>query len=117
YDTADLGGGMAQLVNVANGNAVLRWTPFSAPGRGLATTLSLTYNSLEKHSRSPVGDNWSLGLGSLTRFGRPLEVHPHHADTLAGHEERWVRFTDADGSTYRFDGAVAGDGTVYWQEP
>jgi hypothetical protein len=50
YDGEELGAGMQHLANVANGNSVLRWTPFEAPGRGLSTVVDITYNSLEKKS-------------------------------------------------------------------
>lgn len=40
----------AQLLRplIANGNSLLRWTPFKASGRGPAMVVDLTYNSLEK---------------------------------------------------------------------
>jgi RHS repeat-associated protein len=117
YDEESLGAGMRNLINVASGNSILRWTPFSAPGRGLSTTVNLTYNSLESASESPVGNNFSLAISSLTRFGLPLDVHPNDADTLAGRTEKWIGFVDADGTEHRFEGKVAGDGSVYWEEP
>ena len=117
YDEESLGAGMRNLVNVANGNSIVQWTPFSAPGRGLSTSVRLTYNSLESASESPVGNNFSLAISSLTRFGLPLEVHPTEDDLLAGRTEKWIGFVDADGTGHRFEGRVAGDESVYWEEP
>ncbi len=84
YDAQPVGGGLDTLVNVASGNLVLNMTPWKLPGRGLSSLLELTYNGLEDHSRSPAGNNWSLAISSLTRFGTPLEIHPNKADTIAG---------------------------------
>ena len=60
YQGEELGAGMQHLVNLANGNSLVRWTPFAAPGRGLSTVVDLTYNSLEQRSDSPIGNNFSL---------------------------------------------------------
>lgn len=117
YDEESLGAGMRNLVNVASGNSILQWTPFSAPGRGLSTNVDLTYNSLESKSESAVGNNFSLSVSSLTRFGLPLEVHPTEADILAGRNARWIGFVDADGTAHRFEGRTAPDNSVYWEEP
>ena len=117
YQGEEVGSGMSHLVNVASGNSMLRWTPFSSPGRGLATVLDLTYNALEKKSDSPIGNNWSISISSLTRFGLPLDVHPNKADEIAGRANRWIEFTDGDGTPHRFIGKQAADGTVYWEEP
>src|SRR5918996_1239580 len=112
----DMGAGMTHLVNVASGNSLLRWSPFSSPGRGLSTVMDLTYNSLEEHSRSPVGNNWSLSISSLLRFGLPLDVHPNKADTQAGNSKKWIAFVDGDGTLHRFEGKTSGK-TTYWEEP
>jgi RHS repeat-associated protein len=118
YDAADLGAGMTSLTNVANGNMLVRWTPFFAPGRGLATMLDLTYNSLEDHSKSPAGNNFSLSISGLTRFGEPLDIHPNKADEISGQSNKWVEFTDGDGTTHRFtDGVTGGDGITRFTEP
>ncbi|HEX2296591.1 MAG TPA: DNRLRE domain-containing protein [Actinomycetota bacterium] len=117
YSGMPLGAGMGHLVNLASGNSLLRWTPFSAPGRGLSTVLDLTYNSLEDKTESPAGNNISVAISSLTRFGHPLDVHPNNADTNAGNTKRAIRFTDGDGTTHEFTGKQAADGTVYWEEP
>ncbi|MDQ3983259.1 MAG: Ig-like domain-containing protein [Actinomycetota bacterium] len=113
YMGEGIGAGMSHLVNVASGNSLLRWSPFFSPGRGLSTSVDLTYNSLEDKSDSPVGNNFSLGISSLTRFGLPLDIHPNNADTIAGRSNKYVEFTDADGTTHRFTGNAAGG----WDEP
>jgi RHS repeat-associated protein len=117
YATQDIGGGMQSLVNVANGDSILHYTPFTSPGRGLATVVGLTYNSLENHSDSPAGNNWSLSISSLSRFGNPIDIHPNNADTIAGRSNRWIEFIDGDGTPHRFQGFVDGSGVVYWIEP
>jgi RHS repeat-associated protein len=118
YDAADLGAGMTSLTNVANGDMLVRWTPFFAPGRGLSTMLDLTYNSLEDHSKSPAGNNFSLSISGLTRFGEPLDIHPNKADEISGRSNKWVEFTDGDGTTHRFtDGVTGGDGITRFTEP
>ena len=117
YDTEPVGAGMESLTNVANGNMLLRWTPFLAPGRGLATMVDLTYNSLEDHSKSPAGNNISLSISGLTRFGEPIDIHPNRADEISGQANKWVEFTDGDGSTHRFTGVTGTDGITRWQEP
>jgi RHS repeat-associated protein len=117
YDTESIGAGMSSLTNVANGDMLLRWTPFFAPGRGLATMTDLTYNSLEDHSKSPAGNNFSLAISGLIRFGEPLDIHPNKADEISGQANKWVEFTDGDGTTHRFVGSTGGDGITRWQEP
>lgn len=117
YIGEEVGVGMQHLVNIANGNSLLRWTPFQSPGRGLATVVDLTYNTLEKKSDSSVGNNFSLSISGLTRLGLPLDIHPNNADTIAGRANRWIGFTDGDGTTHRFEGVLAADGSVYWKEP
>ncbi len=118
YDAAQLGAGMTSLTNVANGNMLVRWTPFFAPGRGLSTMVDLTYNSLEDHSKSPAGNNFSLSVSGLTRFGEPLDIHPNNADVISGRSNKWVEFTDGDGTTHRFtDGVTGADGITRFTEP
>lgn len=117
YEGDELGAGMSHLVNVANGNSLVRWTPFSSAGRGLSTVLDLTYNSLEKKSESPVGNNFSLALSGLTRLGNPIDIHPNRADEIAGRANKFVEITDGDGTTHRFVGRQAADGSTYWEEP
>ncbi len=116
YVTTDAGGGLQSLANVANGNELLTLRPINEPGRGLSTVVGLTYNSLEEHSESPVGNNWSLSISSLTRFGSPIDIHPNNADSIAGRANRWISIVDGDGTLLRFDGADCG-GVVCWQEP
>jgi RHS repeat-associated protein len=117
YEGEDIGAGMQQLVNVSNGNSLLRLTPWDEPGRGLSTVLDLTYNSLEKKSESPIGNNFSLSVSSLTRFGNPIDIHPNQADSIAGRANRFIDIADGDGTSHRFVGQQASDGTVFWQEP
>ena len=118
YDGEDLGAGMQHLLNVASGNSLVRWTPFASPGRGLSTVVDLTYNSLDdKKKGSPVGNNWSLSMSSLTRLGEALDIHPNKADDLAGRAGKSIELTDGDGTTHRFTGTTAADGTTQWQEP
>jgi RHS repeat-associated protein len=117
YDTEELGLGLSSLVNVANGNHLVRWAPFSQPGRGLSTVVELTYNSLEDASVSPLGNGWSLAVSGLTPFGLPLDVHPNPSDSAAGRSAKWIGFTDSDGSYHVFSGQTHGDGTVYWAAP
>lgn len=117
YTGTDVGAGMGHLLNVANGNSLLRWSPFMAPGRGLSSVVDLTYNSAEQRSESPAGNNWSLSISSLVRLGSMLDVHPNNADSIAGRSNRWIALTDGDGTTHRFEGKQAADGTVYWEQP
>ena len=117
YDGEELGAGMQHLVNLGTGNSLVRLTPLSSTGRGLSTVLDLTYNSLEDRSESPLGDNWSLSISGLTRFGAPLDIHPNKADDHGGNAKRYIELTDGDGTVHRFTGRTATDGTVYWEEP
>jgi RHS repeat-associated protein len=117
YDGEAVGAGMSTLANVANGNMLLRWSPFFAPGRGLSTMLDLTYNSLEDHSESPAGNNFSLAVSGLIRFGEPLDIHPNKADQISGKSNKFVEFVDGDGTLHHFDGTTQPDGSTRWQEP
>jgi YD repeat-containing protein len=118
YDGEAAGAGMTTLANIANGNMLLHWTPFFAPGRGLATMLDLTYNSLEDHSQSPAGNNFSLAISGLTRLGEPLDIHPNKADDVSNHSNnKFVELVDGDGTVHRFDGTTQPDGSTRWTEP
>ena len=117
YDGESVGAGMSSLTNIANGNMLWRWSPFFAPGRGLASMVDLTYNSLEDHSKSPAGNNVSLSMSGLIRLGVPLDIHPNKADEISGRSNKWVESTDGDGTTHRFTGTVGTDGITRWQEP
>ncbi|HEX8081372.1 MAG TPA: DNRLRE domain-containing protein [Jatrophihabitans sp.] len=117
YRGSDLGAGVQNLVDVANGNNLWRWTPSESPGRGLSTVVDLTYNSLEKSSPSPVGPGVNLSISSLTRFGLPIDIHPNKADSIGGKANRYVVFTDGDGTTHRFNGAANADGTYRYEAP
>ena len=115
YDGEDLGGGFDHALNLANGNNVVQWVPFSQPGRGLNTVVTMTYNSLEHGSVSPLGNNWSLAISSLTPFGLPLDVHPNASDTAAGKNAEVGRI-HATGRLYHvFTGNTAG--TYYTAPP
>jgi len=96
YDHEQLGLGMENLVNVASGNSVVRWRPLQAPGKGLASVVQLTYNSLEGRCNAnfcPIGSGWSLSVSSLTRFGQQaLKVTGNRAELV-----------DADGTLHLFD--------------
>jgi RHS repeat-associated protein len=117
YDADALGAGVADMVNVANGDLLVRWSPFYAPGRGLATMADLTYNSLEDHSSSPAGNNMSLSMSGLSRLGEPIDIHPNKADTISGRSNKWIEITDGDGTTHHFDGVTGEGGTTTWTEP
>lgn len=114
YVSRDVGAGMQQATNVANGNSILRWQPFSEPGRGLPTVLDLTYNALEKKCDCPAGNNWSLAISTLSRFGNPIDIHPNKADQIGGRSNKFIEFTDGDGTTHRFTDSNS-DG--YWEAP
>jgi RHS repeat-associated protein len=117
YEGEQGGAGLNVLTNVANGNMLWRWSPFYAPGRGLATMLDLTYNSLEDHSESPAGNNVSLSISGLTRWGYGLDIHPNNADQISGKSRKYVVVTDGDGTTHEFKGTTNADGTTTWTEP
>lgn len=118
YDTEDTGTGMGTLTNVANGNMLLRWSPLFAPGRGLSTAVDLTYNSLEDHSDSPAGNNFSLSISGLSRIGTPIDIHPNKADEISGKSNKYVVLTDGDGTTHTFtDGHTDADGITRFTEP
>ena len=118
YDGEDAGAGMSTLTNVANGNMLLRWSPLFAPGRGLATMVDLTYNSLEDHSDSPAGNNVSLSVSGLSRLGTPIDIHPNKADEITGNANKYVVVTDGDGTTHTFTAGVTGaDGITRFTEP
>ena len=117
YRGSDLGAGVQNLVDVASGNNLWRWTPSESPGLGLSTVVDLTYNSLEKSSPSPVGPGVSLSISSLSRFGLPIDIHPNKADSIDGNANRYVVFTDGDGTTHRFDGVANADGTYRYEAP
>jgi RHS repeat-associated protein len=117
YDAQPVGGGLDTLVNMASGNMSLNMTPWRLPGRGLSSVLELTYNALESHSKSPAGNNWSLAISSLTRFGTPLDIHPNNADTIAGVSNKLIGVTDADGTLHVYTGTTNPDGTTTWTAP
>jgi len=110
YEHEDLGAGMENLVNVATGNSIVRWSPLHAPGIGLSTDVQLTYNSMEgdcQPVRCPLGPGWSLSVSGLTRFG-----HQQFTVDSPG-QPRNVTLQDADGTTHVF---TSNDGT-HWTAP
>lgn len=117
YEQLALGTGASAYGNVANGNLLWRWSPWATPGRGIASLVDLSYNSLEEHSDSPAGNNVSLNISGLVRFGSRLDIHPNKADQLNGKAKRYVRFVDGDGTLHEFTGTVNADSTVTWTEP
>jgi RHS repeat-associated protein len=46
----------------------------------------------------------------------PLDVHPNKADSIAGRSNKYIEFTDGDGTTHRFTGVTV-DGKTYYHEP
>jgi RHS repeat-associated protein len=117
YTSQPVGAGITHMVNIANGNSLLVIRPFSEPGRGPDTEVQLTYNSREEHSDSPMGNNWSLAISGLSRFGDPLDIHPNNADTIAGRSNKFINFVDGDGTIHTFTGVTNSDGTTSWYEP
>jgi len=117
YEGESAGAGMQAMSNIANGNNLLRWTPWTDVGRGLSTVLDITYNSLEDHSDSPLGNNFSLSISGLTRLGIGLDVHPNKADEISGNARKWIRFVDGDGTPLQFDGTTNPDGSTSWTAP
>ena len=113
FEGEQSGAASVTLANVANGNLLWRWDPWNSPGQGLSTVLSLTYNALEDHSRSPLGDNFSLAISGLTRLGEPLDIHPNKADQISGRSNKYIVFTDGDGTVHRFTGNTDGS----WSRP
>jgi RHS repeat-associated protein len=117
FTSQPVGAGITQMTNIANGNSVLSLTPLSEPGRGVSTVVDLTYNSLEEHSDSPAGNNWSLSMSGLTRFGDPIDVHPNNADSIAGRSNKFINFVDGTGRLLTFTGVTGSDGVTFWEEP
>src|SRR5262249_32885509 len=117
FTSQPVGGGMTHMTNVANGNSLLTFTPWSEPGRGLSTVVRLIYNSREEHSDSPAGNNWSLSTSGLSRFGYPLDMPPIHADTFAGCSNRFIYLVGGAGRLLTFTGVTTPDGATAWFEP
>jgi RHS repeat-associated protein len=117
FTSQPVGAGMTHMTNVANGNSLLTFTPLSEPGRGLSTAVRLIYNSLEEHSDSPAGNNFSLSISGLSRFGDPIDIHPNNADTIAGRSNKFINVVDGTGRLLTFQGVTNPDGTTSWFEP
>ena len=73
------------MVNVVNGNLILRERDLSLPGKGWALSLDRSYNSLSTVP-GPLGTGWT---------------HSYNIYLTAG--SGFVDFTDGDRSTHRFD--------------
>ena len=86
YEQLATGAGSTAYTNANNGNLLWRWSPWATPGRGISSIVDLTYNSLEEHSDSPAGENVSLNISGLLRFGSRLDIHPNQADKSTGQQ-------------------------------
>ena len=82
YEQVATGAGSAAYVNADNGNMLWRWSPWATPGRGIASIVDLTYNSLEEHSDSPAGENVSLEH----LRPRPVRLASRHPPQPGGQE-------------------------------
>ncbi|HEX6500295.1 MAG TPA: DNRLRE domain-containing protein [Micromonosporaceae bacterium] len=96
YSTVPTGAGGTALVNGHAGNVAWGYNAFSNPGRGLSTSVRITYNSLDT-TDSSMGYGWSLSASTLSRLGSPLRFHPPGQDWPTE-----VRLTDGDGTTHVF---------------
>jgi RHS repeat-associated protein len=117
FTSQPVGAGITHMTNVSNGNSLLTFTPWSEPGRGLSTVVRLVYNSREEHSDSPAGNNFTLSISGLTRFGDPIDVHPNNADSIAGRSNKFINLVDGTGRLLTFTGVTNSDGTTSWFEP
>jgi len=95
YVDMDLGGGLAQKVNVASGNLILQKDDLSIPGVELDNVLGRVYNGLSPSSYS-FGSKWKLSTG------QDLYLDNINADGS-------ILWTDFTGTTVRF--AKNADGT------
>lgn len=114
YDTLEAGAESSANVNLGSGNLVWHQTPISNPGRGLASTVNLTYNS---HDWPLLGDlpldsdflgldydeagpGFSLGGSGITRVNEPLGgvlIPSLHGGPGS------VTLTDPDGTLHEFE--------------
>ena len=97
YVGTGTGSGTGLKVNPYVGNAVWSYDPFSNPGRGLATFVRMTYNSVDTASTS-MGHGWSLAASSIMRLGTPLDLHPKGQD-----HPTTATLTDGDGTSHTFE--------------
>jgi RHS repeat-associated protein len=130
YDGEALGAGMSQLVNLASGNNIVRFSPFESPGRGLSTVVDVTYNAHSGETKgSALGDGWLLSVSSISPFGEPLrcgvgtdaELKPDKCEEYALKDQQdlpdlALELTDADGTVHRFKGRRTG-GRTFWRAP
>jgi RHS repeat-associated protein len=97
YIGTGTGSGTGLKVNPHVGNVVWNYDPFSNPGRGLATFVRMTYNSVDTASTS-MGHGWSLAASSIMRLGTPLDLHPRGQDYPTT-----ATLTDGDGTSHTFE--------------
>ncbi|MEU4446911.1 DNRLRE domain-containing protein [Actinosynnema sp. NPDC050801] len=97
YVGTGTGNGSGLKVNPYVGNVVWNHDPFSNPGRGLATFVRMTYNSVDTASTS-MGQGWSLAASSIMRLGTPLDLHPKGQDYPTT-----TTLTDGDGTSHTFE--------------
>ncbi|GII26491.1 golvesin C-terminal-like domain-containing protein [Planosporangium mesophilum] len=96
YNGVSTGGGSSVVVNAANGNLAFGYNALANPGRGVASFVRFTYNSLDT-SDSYVGPGWSLTTSTLPRLGTPLDFQPGPL----GYPTK-VRLVDGDGTSHVF---------------
>ncbi|WP_460417577.1 DNRLRE domain-containing protein [Planifilum fimeticola] len=103
YVGKNTGAGSATMVNLASGNTVFSYDPFTNPSLGPATFLRFTYNSQDT-SDSVLGYGWSLSASSLHRLGTPLDLHPLKIDQNEGTVRSGkIVLTDGDGTSHEFE--------------
>jgi RHS repeat-associated protein len=99
YAGTATGAGSSVAVNAASGNLVFGYNALSDPGRGLASFVRLTYNSMDT-SNSYVGPGWSLSASTLPRLGTPLQFE-FGLPGLLGYPST-VTVVDGDGTSHAF---------------
>lgn len=97
YVATGTGSGSGLKVNPYVGNVVWNYDPISLPGRGLASFVRMTYNSLDTAATS-MGFGWSLSVSSIVRLGTPLDLHPRGQDYPTR-----VTLADGDGTSHEFE--------------
>ena len=131
YESTPTGADTAAHVNVANGNVVWHSTPIVNAGRGLASVVNLTYNSLDRGGYlgslldvegTPIvggaladlagvaygeaGIGFSLGISGVTRLNEPLSGVNAVTDPVALASQ--IRLTDTDGTRHVFTHTTGG---------
>jgi len=124
-----LGGDTNTVVNLANGNALVRMDDLFIPGHGFNIAVSYAYNTLENGARDGMGRGWRLGVTDVTTgtdysaagidanqplvFAQEFQEDPDDGVLrLVGHT---LDFTDADGTTHRFVSEIGDTGR--WHSP